>query len=255
MFNFFGITNTDLEFTRFYTQNFDLFKHEPAYRAPYWLFQKSDSDQFWLEDLNAKPIFEEITLQPTEKNLILFEVDWGIFDTPPLPRTPKVLEAVADLELIDTFDIGYTRHEEEHDHTIRSTLKSITLFPGILVKTLEGTKTMDTGDMIVGRHSFTVQTVPEKDLTMVMRTASFADFAVNTLQHPPERKNFFIGSPLQLRLFVDGKHVSDLQVAIDPDPNTFSEVTIPIPASHIITDQTRITLSGEHIATGFWFYQ
>ena len=255
LYEFQGITNTDLEFTRFYPQNFELFQYRPEYRTDYWLMNKPDSTQSWLQDLKAETVYEEFTLEAKGDTFVLLKVEWEVLEGPTSPLSFSILEKVAGLELVDALDVGYVLHDREHDRKILSSRKGVSILPSVSTRTVEGSPVMDVGEVILGRERFTIETHPGQDVHVVLRTALSSSNATGFLDGSLEKKTYYLGTPLSLRLFADGTHVSDVRVNLTPEEAAFSEVHMLIPASFITSEQTTLTISGDHIAYAYWFYQ
>ena len=168
----------------------------------------------------------------------LYEADWSDVDKPDGPLLPP-----GGMKMVDQIDIGYSVDEKSHDYSTTKKGKpfnSRMAFHTYSYKNGPAKQTFTEGGRVIGRNqqeNFTVNTVPGKPLTIVMRTDSYygMSLAVTTdsMKEPLPWKQEKLA-------------------------NFWVDASVTLPASAITGNKTRIhikCLDKDYAPFHYWFYQ
>lgn len=154
--------------------------------------------------------------------------------------------------LICRVDVGCEEDERRADYEIIDRYGRPPMNPFIIVADLAGEPAIDAARLIVGGDAMTIQLKPDKDVFVIMRT-----------YHKHQQTQKFIGenssstyefsNPLRLNVAINNQGL--IPISIPYSTNGFSDVSFMLPSSSIKTSTCRLSLLGDHIAAGYWFYQ
>jgi len=225
---------------------FEILKHEPSLRFDYWLYDATIEGEI-VADASRAVFGESVLLGPS--GLELRKVDWQAFDAAAaIPAAP-----VAGVRLRDCLDIGYEVHERAADYSAWDAFSQRTLEPFFRLDTLDGRTFAEVGRVVTGGDEMTVRGLEAgKDLFVVMRT-TFRQSAERLGPTGRRTDNYAFSASQRLQVFVDGADAGTISYRV-PDKD-FADISFRIPGEALAAQTVRITLAGEHISCGYWFYQ
>ena len=154
---------------------------------------------------------------------------------------------------MDELDIGYAEDEKQCGYHGESRFYKVKYEPfGVGSNTL-----YEVGRVVVGWHGFSLHGLtPHKPLRMVVRSALRAETKVR-IGVRVKSQSFTFQSPLKIRIRVDDVDAGIFELPLEPlvDAPVFCENVLTVPAELINRKDPEITLYGDHVAFGYWFYQ
>ena len=91
-----------------------------------------------------------------------------------------------------------------------------------------------------------------KDTFVVMRT--YPTRTITYKRHGGKvSSDYTFANPLKINAYIDNEVVTTLSISYAT--NGFSDVSFRLPGSAIKTSPCRLSLLGDHIVAGYWFYQ
>lgn len=225
------------------TETVEDLKRNPSKRFDYWLLDTRSEFASLAESRDA--LFGgEVLAGPA--GLSLRKADWKLFDR--AAQGPEI----AGRALVSRVDVGYPPDEEAAGYRSFDRYARRPFEPFLAVDDLKGARIVEAGRLIVGGDEMWVPAVPGKDLTVVMRTlpraaasqtdGMFSDFVAGDF-----------GRRLSLRVQVDGQEAC--LATVHGPTNGFADVAFEIPGARIVQSPCRISLLGDHVACGYWFFQ
>jgi hypothetical protein len=171
--------------------------------------------------------------------------------------SPEALRVVKGLEETDRLNICDSQDESVHGYRYSSSLGNVALFGTVRIDTYppetSGTAPLvvvDAGRMIVGHESFRVNTRPEHELVLVMRTAGSAQVAV---RRAAGSALFELEVPeAGILVTVDGQAAG--RMGFRPDPG-WNEAILRIPGRLIRDRETTLLLQGRYTSYFYWLFQ
>lgn len=156
------------------------------------------------------------------------------------------------LHLVCRVDVGYEKDEQAADYEVIDRYGRPTTDPFILVDNLAGEPAIDAARLLVGGDAMTLPLEPEKDTLVVMRT--YPTRTVTYKRHDGIiSSDYTFANPLKINAYIDNEAVTTFSISYAT--NGFSDVSFMLPGSAIKTSPCRLSLLGDHIASGYWFYQ
>lgn len=236
-----------------------IYSPEFAHRAPEsahaFAILKNQPDtrfDFWLADPEHTPAhfgkYADVLCGPTVKSgpggWQLRKAEWKGWNTAPLMQT--------NLHLVSKLSIAYEKDEESLQYECFDRYGRKPFAPFVQTDKLNGSPILECGRVLVGGDAFSVPFEPGKDARIVMRTLPRQTVgSPNGIKRSVETMEF--ANPLGIRVLVDNQ---DLGIqSISYATNGFSDVTFKIPGSALTNTPARISLLGDHITCGYWFYQ
>lgn len=228
-------------------QAHELLRHRPELRFDYWLIRPSVS-----ESALGRAIGEQLLAPPPVRGgtdaFALHRADWDGIDGALAPL------AVAPAgERVDSLDIGFSEDEARCQYEIFHRLPGMLDECNMAEGPLAGHPVGDLGRLVIGEESFTVNAQPGKPLRIVLRGALLAAFPVIDADLERRTQAFEFGSPLRLNVWMGDREVGVWTIEAGEGP--LFESVFEIPAKFIDSDRPRITVGGDHISLGWWFYQ
>lgn len=226
-------------------ERMDDLKLNPEKRFDYWVFDDEFSEQRRGE-LAERTFGPSVLAGPAMR--ALYRADWSAFDNAAKPPLP-----VAGERLVARVDVGYPPDERSAGYEVIDRWSRAPAKPFfVCCKNTAGEYLVDVGRVLVGGDAMSVRLTPGRDVRVVMRQLSAGNariedgFVTETIHGSmPER--------YRLNLGIDGEVVSAVELACDQ--RWFSEVSFVIPGALIRHATTRISLLGDHIPFGYWFFQ
>ncbi len=184
--------------------------------------------------------------------MVVYQADWRLAAASDRP-SDQSLKALEGLRLIDSLDVGLLRDER------RSRYKSRPDYPDyrIPVFTHQGTsgeeEFADAGRVIMGSESFTIRTLPERELHILMRTTG----RCRAYRSSPFLSGYLEAattSPNRLALWVNGKRIREQEIEIAQN-ESWSEVILRVPRANIVSELTSVEINGNYTSFHYWFFQ
>ena len=172
---------------------------------------------------------------------------WEAFDRAQMPiQSPRGLSLVAKV------DIGYEKEERAADYTVLDKYgrEPFPLF--IETSGLHGKDAIDCGRVIIGQDEMTIPVIPQKNLTVILRTSLSRKLAT-PLEIVSRTEQFSFSNPLSLNFQVDGHPAGTTTQSLST--NSFSEISFTIAGEHIKQSPAKIAILGDHIAFCYWLFQ
>lgn len=235
----------------------EVYKHHPEVRFDFWLLRSTELSAPLVEHSLGERIGTPSDNLPTaHAQWALYKAVWTNFIVSASPAASHVCSAVASNRLIAQLDVGYPPHERDLRYRVHSRLPSTEFAPFVATRRIGEHRLVDAGAMVIGADEFSLPVVPGRGLRIVMRTTSRAQIGVAQSDGYYANEQFSFRSPLRILAEINGRLLPEpIQLEIDPDVESFSEVVLDIPAEYVTGDRANIRLLGDHIACAYWFYQ
>ena len=248
--------------------NIEILRRHPELRGDYWLLDRNSIIEnaplctpFVGRKISvAHPTIAQDSYFPSSSDLGLYEADWSSLSAPRTPLATNALAAVQGWQLVDELDVGYLADEKAHLYQTSSRLPNRYIPVSAATRMIGDYKNTEAARMVLGSDSFHIHTAPSRDVRVVMRTADNLSSPLvkkDDMQYEFTRfvKNIKIGPELHLRVDVDGVDAGSFVVSISTSKTVWSEVVLDLPASVIRRPDPKLTISGDHVAAYYWFYQ
>ena len=222
----------------------EILSNEPQTRFDYWL---GDVEAFTRMFGDSSERFTgPLKLSGPDGHQIR-TAQWDTFNRAQMPIRPPL-----GLSLVAKVDIGYEKEERSASYTIldRYGREPFPLF--IETSKLQGKDTIDCGRVIIGQDEMTIPVIPQKDMTLILRTSLSRKLAT-PLEIVSRTEQFSFANPLSLNFQVDGHPVGTTKQSLST--NSFSEISFKIAGNYLTQSPAKITILGDHIAFCYWFYQ
>jgi hypothetical protein len=179
----------------------------------------------------------------------LYKADWSQIDgtTAPLTLTPRG-------RLVDALDVAYAPDEARCAYETYQRIPVAHWESPIVTDKLGGRELTEAGRVIIGTESFTVSVTPARPLRIVMRGALKGRVALTDLAAQLKGQEIQFVSPLKLNVLANEQSVGSWAISIKDSENLF-EAEYEIPASFVTQNHLPLTIGGDHISLGYWFYQ
>ena len=242
--NPFGIFSAEFAEGRHWLGYVEILKYHPELRADYWLLLSEElrHDLAYYNFLGDQLATDTDALSQSLA-LTLYQSDWSTVNPAP-PTVP------ADWIFRDRLDIGYYVDEERCNYRPHTRLRAVKMMP--CVNWDKEANLIEIGEVIIGHETFQIENIsPNQPLHVVLRTAQKARTFLShyqTMGYP----DYTFGSSISLTVTIDEQPV---EVSLDIKETGFSDVSFTIPAEMIQGETPEITVSGDHLAYGYWFYQ
>lgn len=223
----------------------EVLKREPQTRFSYFLYNPRSDTAVWSR-VQSVVMPNQVAVGPDGWSLRT--VDWAVFDAaeevPPAPQS--------DVKLVDRVDVGYLKEELSHEYRCL-TRYNIPEFETLTILDKLGEKTIvEGGRLIVGADEMRITVSPHKDVYVVMRTYPECR-ATYAREINPGSFDFSVSGNINIEISVNGESLG--LTPLNVSPSGFSDVAFKIPHYAIKESSLLLSLSGEHIACGYWFYQ
>ena len=222
----------------------EILSNEPQTRFDYWL---GDVEAFTRMFGDSSERFTgPLKLSGPDGHQVR-TAQWDTFD-----RAQKPIRSPQGLSLVAKVDIGYEKEERAADYTVLDKYgrEPFPLF--IETSRLHGKDAIDCGRVIIGQDEMTIPVIPQKDLTIILRSALCRKLAT-PLEIVSRTEQFSFSNPLSLNFQVDGHPAGTTTQSLST--NSFSEISFTIAGEHIKQSPAKIAILGDHIAFCYWFFQ
>ncbi len=219
----------------------EILKTHPELRFDYWLLApKSATSDFgaWTDDICGK------NLLTGPNGLEVRKANWDAFDSAVQPY----VKLATNLTLVAQVDVGDEASERSAKYEIFDRYGRHPEDAFTLIDKLNGRTLIDAGRLLVGGDTFTIPLRVNKEATVVMRT-----YPKHQVTHVHGTSTYEFANPLLLNVIVNDITLPPVSVAYAT--NGFSDVSFQIPAQAIQKSPCRISVLGDHISCGYWFYQ
>jgi len=230
--------------------NLEILRNEPETRFDFWVFAADDKFPKGFKELQGR----QIAVGP--EGIDVYHADWSAFDYGLKPHPAQIAKGrveIENLSLVERLDIGYEKDEKRLKYEVLPKYHLRPFDSIALVEKLSGRQVFDVGRIIYGEDEMTVALHPGKDLKIVMRTVAAVDFSAKSMVSPTLKLKYAYSDPLELHIEIDGKEVCHSHAHIVKDG--FTDAVFTIPGRVITHSPCRISLHGDHVTFGYWFYQ
>ena len=221
-------------------------KHNVEKRFDYWVLGSEFGS--YREGEFSEKIFGPCLLAGPN-SFALHKADWSAYDsgaTPPPARSGE--------SLVARLDVGYPPDEMSANYEIVDRYSRPMAEPFLLCsKDTSGRVLIEAGRIVAGGDSMDVQLEPGRDVRVVMRSIATAKAVISGEVFAPPPICGKIPETFSMNVAVDGQIIE--KVTLKCDQKWFSEAEFVIPGSAITKNVSRISLLGDHIPCGYWFYQ
>ena len=243
-YNLSGIYSPEF-FVKTKAATYEILKHNPRARFDYWVL-------FPEEFASIPPVFRDACFG---ENVLTgpdgYEVrqaNWTAYDH---ARTPHV-DIPPDKHLVCHVDVGHEADELASNYEIIDRYGRPPTVPFIIIDDLAGKTAIDSARLLIGGDAMNLPLEQGKDVMVIMRT-----YPTHTETRSHEGRkiscDYAFANPLKMNIQVDGKDI--FPVSVPYATNGFTDVSFTLPASAIEHSPCRLSLLGDHISAGYWFYQ
>jgi hypothetical protein len=162
---------------------------------------------------------------------------------------------VADMELVDALDIGYEPHEQSHSRSVYQRVSLGKVIPFATTRPSGTTNVTEVGELVLGSETFTIRTIPGKDLRIVARLLRDTTAVVAGRDAKLYSRAYAMVSPSRMVVLAGDASAADIEVSYPPSTTAYHEILMAVPGSLIVSDRTELTIGGDHIPCAYWFYQ
>ncbi len=242
--NPFGLFTAECAKGRHWLCYVETLKYHPELHAPYWVVSKAEhaSDpayKFFLGDLIMSNT-DALTQKPV---YALYKADWSALKRSP-PNVSKAWKCK------DRLDVGYYKDEERCRYRTKTRLRAVKIIPSVAKN--ETTGLVDVGQLVLGHETFQIKNItPNQPLHIILRTARKTRSLISQYQSVTPLDHTF-SSPMNLTVCVDEQPID---VSFEIKEEGFSDASFTIPAEYIQSETPNITVLGDHLTYGYWFYQ
>ncbi len=228
----------------------------PAAERPQFLLTTESTQQAneTLRTLAAGPPLFRSTSFGDE--LLVHRLQWDLVGRGSRPLLPTTLAAVAGLREVDQLNVCDSHDERAHGYRFNSQLGGLLLHGTARVASYAGSDqaargpVIDAGRAILGRESFTITTLPNRDILMVFRTAP--QIAANLFRASGAAQVGLEFPEAGFNVMCDGQILP--RVTFRPAAG-WDERVVRIPGVFVKGERTRLQLSGRYASFYFWFFQ
>jgi len=242
--NPFGIFSAEFARGRHWLGYVEILKYHPELRADYWLLLSEElrHDLAYYYFLGDELATDTDALSQSLA-LTLYRADWSSINPAP-PEVP------GEWILKDQLDIGYYKDEKRCRYHTHTRLRSVKMMP--CVNQDKEANLIEIGEVVIGHEIFQLKNItPNRPLHVILRTALKTRTFLShyqTMDYP----NYKFSSPVKLTVYIDEQPV---EVSLEIKEKGFSDVNFTIPADYIQSENPKITVAGDHLTYGYWFYQ
>jgi len=230
--------------------NLERLKYRPDLRFDYWWFS---SEAATVAGSKVGALCGEVVALGMDKSNIR-KTCWSELDRARAPVSEGVLKETSGWRLADRLDVGYPEDEARCDYAVFSRFHRTRYTPFGLSGRVGTNALFEVGRMVVGCDSMTVRLRPQAPVRVVLRTLAKAEANAQTA-NTQSRREITFGSPLKLRIHVDGSEAGVFNLPISTNTATFSEVVFTLASDAVKKPESRLTVYGDHIALAYWFFQ
>lgn len=227
----------------------EVLRHEPAARFNSWMLFANQTHGQWYSVFTGRQLAAEPPVFGAANALVLHEADWSTLDHAALPLTTSARQFVYGLGIVDELDVAYPAHEGRANYQTFTRVPGVRLPPVSETLRLEGRDLTEAGRIVLGSETMSLKAEAGREMRIILRTSSVAGLPVGG-----GIERFEFGSPMSLKLEVDGKDAGTSVVTLG-GPDEFTEIGLRIAPELITRDRVDLTVGGDHIAYAYWFYQ
>ena len=238
------------------TTNLEILKYEPVLRNDVWLMMAANLERPMIKAMIGEELRQDTSILNSPDNLVLYKAAWGKLEKAKKPVSEKVAAELAGFQLRQQLDIGYANHERGTNYKTFLRTKGIRIMPFVATGPIGDVALADVGRAVIGAESFTIPVRPGRSVRAVMRTGNSANVPIFAVGGEKYRQDLVLGDTLSLRVVVNDQPFDIQNLALEQAENdAFAEIVFDIPAELVTTDTLRVTVGGDHISYGYWFYQ
>ena len=227
------------------TAAFEILKNKPETRFDYWILSPEQSET--IPSKQHEVCYGKNVLTGPD-GCEVRKANWSAFDQ---ARSPHA-KIPPNKHLVCRVDIGHEEDEENAQYEVIDRYGRPSAAPFIVIDKIRGKPALDVARLVVGGDAMTLPLQPGKDTFVVMRTYSQHTHVQNHIGNSISTTYSF-SNPLKINVAIDDKALPPVSVSYAT--NGFSDVSFTLPGSAIEQSPCRLTLLGDHITAGYWFYQ
>ena len=224
---------------------FEILKNKQNARFNYWFLLP---EQFSAIPLAYRSICYGENVLSGPNGYEVRQANWAAFDHASVhhAKIPKHLHLACHV------DVGYEEDEQNVNYEVIDRYGRSPTDPFIIVDDLEEKTAIDAARLLVGGDAMTLPLEPGKDTLVVMRTYPTR---TETYKQAGEKISsvYAFANPLKINVCIDNQLIAPHSISYAT--NGFSDVSFMLPGSAIKKSPCRLSLLGDHIAAGYWFYQ
>ena len=224
---------------------FEILKNDPSTRFDYWLLLPENSTA--VPTMYRTVCYGENALTGPD-GYEMRKADWSAFDHAGMHH----VVVPQGKNLVCRIDVGHEADEKAVDYEVIDRYGRPPTDPFLIIDKLAGKYAIDSARLLIGGDAATLPLQKGKDVFVVMRTYPRH---TETRVHEGGKVSceYEFANPLKLNVNIDGQALDP--VSISYATNGFSEVSFTLPGRAIENTPCRLSLLGDHIASGYWFYQ
>jgi hypothetical protein len=253
-----GFTTPQLSTWSDSATNVEILRRHPELRGDYWLTGRNMTADFPLcAPFLGREITGSMSCFPSATAFYgVFEADWSSLLAPRTPLTTNVIAVLRDWHLVDELDVGYVSDEKSHAYQTFMREPNVRLGVFIATANIGDRKVTEAARLVMGYDTFRIHATPGSDLRIVMRTSTkLLDKTAKWYDLPSDTSRLRIGPDLHLQVDVDGVDAGVFNVSAGTNRTDWSEVILDVIGDSIHRPDPQITISGDHVAAYYWFYQ
>lgn len=224
---------------------FEILKNQQKNRFDYWFLMPEQSTI--IPQAYRTACYGENVLTGPD-GFEVRQANWAAFDHANIHH----VKIPNKLHLVCRVDIGYEKDEQATDYEVIDRYGRPKMDPFTIVDNLAGKPAIDAARLLVGGDAMTLPLEAGKDALVVMRT-----YPTRTVTYKRYGGNvssdYTFANPLKINAYIDNEAVTTLSICYAT--NGFSDVSFRLPGSAIKKSPCRLSLLGDHIVAGYWFYQ
>ena len=225
--------------------SFEILKNNPSTRFDYWLLLPEQSTA--VPDMYRTVCYGENVLTGPD-GYEMRKANWSAFDHAGRPH----LEVPQDKNLVCRIDVGHEADENAVDYEVIDRYGRPPTDPFVIIDKLADKYAIDSARLLTGGDAATLPLQKGKDVFVIMRTYPRH---TETRIHEGGKVTceYEFANPLKLNVKIDERDIDPILISYAT--NGFSEVSFTLPGRAIENTPCRLSLLGDHIASGYWFYQ
>ena len=223
---------------------FEILKNKPSTRFDYWVLFVEEPVH--VSDTYRTACYGENVLTGPD-GFEVRQANWSAYDNALSPH----VTIPQGKHLVCRVDVGYQVDENASAYEIIDRYGRPPADPFLIVDDLNGTPTIDAARLLVGGDAMTLPLQPDKETLVVMRTYPQH---VQTSVHSSGNisSTYTFANPLKLNVRINEKDIGPILVSYAT--NGFSDVSFTLPKTGD-PSPCRLSLLGDHISAGYWFFQ
>lgn len=250
-----GITSPAFAKDFFITGSAEILKHRPETRFNAWIVPTKRARTQWFAPFLGEQLAEAEAAVSDQDVLGLYAAQWGFLDYANGPFTRLAQDAVEEMDMVDSLDVGYPEDEDRHVYEIADAGDGLRFFPFVKTASINARPLSEVGRAVKGWERFTIRCRPGKAVRIVLRTTLHDKAYARRPYEKLQWQEIVLDSPVHLSLTVNGAPVREFVLAAQNDADDFQEWVLDIPQAHVQGESITVEIGGDHFSFAYWFYQ